>query len=313
MAHGKVQLAKLWQHAERQLGAAIMQAYHWSSARQRKWVWNLGDFRASGAQSQLSQDVRGILEQFQAEGVPLARKGFNAVYQESMLRHAWILDQVTPRSQPVRIPHDKKMHEAAVEVYSPATKSGSEWVERWGAWSDAWQSALMHNLTLGAMNKSSAQDAVAEIDATRANTPAYNLWDAISRIHDYESVVAASMGAADLADLNGDMVDEEIWKTRGDLRVCDDCDENEGEPIDETGFPPLHPNCNCFPLIVPREYAELLRSGSDDDKALAAQAMDQGVVPNSLILRDMDGNIAGQTIVDFNKWTKDSGYAVRSE
>ena len=306
-------LQKLWQATAKELAANIMHAYQISSTRQRKWTWSLADFRNSGAQALLAQEVRATLERFQASGVAHSRKSFNDIYNESLLRHAWMLDQVTPASRNVKLPHDRKLHESAVTVFASGKKSDQEWVNRWSAWSDAWQSSLMHNLTLGAMNKSSPQDAVAEIDATRANTPAYNLWDALARINDYEALAAASRGAADLADLNGDMIDEEIWKTRGDLRVCDDCDDNEGQPIDETGFPPLHPSCHCYPLIVPKEYAELLRNGSEDDKALAAASMDAGVVPNSIILRNQSGDIAGQAIVDFQSWKKEAGFAVGTQ
>jgi hypothetical protein len=310
----KAKLHAKWQETRKRLMGAIAQAYHQSASRRKKLVWDLNEFRISGAQARLGQEIRSILEQFQASGVSMARTHFNEVYKESLMRHAWILDNVTPASQRVKLPHDKKLHEAAITVYSAVNKSASDWVERWSNWSDAWQSALQHNLQLGAMNKSSIQDAMNEVDATRASTPAYNIWDAIARLNDYESLVAASRGAADLADLNGDMVDVEIWKTRGDLRVCDDCDELDGTPIDEAdAYPPLHPNCHCYPLVVPAEYAELLRNGSEEDRALASQAMDAGIVPNSIIIRNSEGDIGAQAIVDFEKWKSEAGYAVRSE
>ena len=103
-------------------------------------------------------------------------------------------------------------------------------------------------------------------------------------------------------------------ENQGDLRVCDDCDELEGTPIAEAGeYPPLHPGCHCYTLVVPREYAELLRSGNEEEKQLAAQAMDAGIVPNALILRNMDGEIAAQAVVDFQRWKEGSGYAVGAQ
>jgi hypothetical protein len=65
-------------------------------------------------------------------------------------------------------------------------------------------------------------------------------------------------------------------------------------------------------MLVPKSYADLLRSGDDSDWDLARDMDDNGLVPNSLVIRDSSGAIAGKTIVSFNSWTKKNGFAVTS-
>jgi len=306
---GKNQVMKTWMSIRRDLMAHIAEAYRHCS---RKETWTANELRPF--LPYLRSRLRGSLEQFQAQGVALAKKAFNDTYNEAMLRHAWMLDMVTPPSYKIAIPKHRILHESAIEVGVAVSKYGQDWVSRWSQWSDAWEDALSHNLMLGAMNQSSIRDAMDEVDATRAGTPSKPLWNAIDGIMNYENLAAVSSAASDLADLNGDSVDEEVWKTRGDLRVCDDCSELDGTPIDEDdAYPPLHPNCNCYTLVVPRSYVELLRSGDDADRKLARDMMAQGLVPNSLVIRGDDGKIAAQAIVDFGKWKSGQGFAVRSE
>jgi hypothetical protein len=290
-AKGQYDLNVAWEDCRSRLRNEII------SAHKAAGTWNRHGFNR--VRSTLSLRVNSILQQFHAKTVPLVKHSVKAIYYASMLRHGWMLDQVMPDSKAVKIPRIQRLAEADI-IDNPA-----DFEALWSSWMDAYNSALIHNLGLNALNEGSLDDAVEEVDATRANTPSYKLIDALSRIFDWESASAISEGERLIAGLNEDALNEEVWRTRGDLRVCDDCDANEGMSVEDVGYPPMHPNCNCFTQMVPSSFAELLRSGDEADISLADQMERDGVVPNAMVIRDADGNISGKVIVDFHQWLKD--------
>jgi hypothetical protein len=185
-----------------------------------------------------------------------------------------------------------------------------DWKSRWSSWVDLYNSALIGNVTMNAINKSDLGDAIAEVDATKANTPAFSIDDAMARIWEYEAMNQITEGLQDVTEINDDS-EVEIWRTRGDARVCEDCDENEGLSIDEAdGVIPYHPNCNCYYQMVPKDFADLLADGNEDDRALAHWMDAKGVVPNAMLVRGADGRIAGKVIVDFQDWMEGAARSI---
>ena len=295
-------LTKAWDHCRRSLKLAVMDSYQISS---HEGKWNLSRYKSSGSEARLRMATHTILEQFRAISTHKMKEGFNDLFRHSTLRHAWILDQVTPESRRIKVPEKARLHEAAIRTVYTGNLVSSDWADRWSGWIDAYKDAFLHNVSLGAMNESSVADAVDEVDATKANTPASTLANAMARIFEYEGVSSIVAGEQAITDLNEDLIEEEIWKTRGDDAVCDDCDQNEGKTIEEAdGDIPLHPNCHCYWLMVPKEYADLLRSGNEDDNDLAEKMLARGLVPNSLVIRSEDGNIGAKAIVDFKDWVE---------
>lgn len=306
-ADGLGELAHLWQDHRKQMQLAVMNAYRHAAPHGN---WNLGSFK-SHARFNLQSDLHAILAQFSALTTQSIKNSLNTLYRQSCLRHAWILDQITPASRNVRVPHKKHLHEAAVTGIYYGDVIPQQWADKWSAWIDSYNSALLNNLALGASNESSVADAVEEVDATKSNTPQSTLEDAMTRIYDYAATDAMVAGETAIADMNDGLVQEEIWKTRGDLDVCDECSGYEGLTIDEVGeYPPAHPHCHCFPLLVPKEYADLLRSGDEDDRLLARDMHRDGIVPTALVIRNDDGDIAAKAMVSFDQWIKGEDFSV---
>ena len=281
-----VKLRRLWANCRAQLKGAVLAHYHPSTP-----MFN----RTKHA---MAAQIRGIMQQFHAQSVPLLKNAAHDLHDQSVLLHAWMLDQVTPESTKIRLPARSSMREADI-IDNPGA-----FEERWASWLDAYNSALVNNLFMGAINEQPASDAVDKVDQTKAGFPAYDLLSALNRIFEYESMSAINQGAADIGSANDEATEEEVWRTRGDLRVCDDCDANEGQNIEDVGFPPLHPNCHCFTELVPASFADLLRSGDSADNELADQMEHDGVVPNALVIRNADGDIAAKAIVSFQQWQK---------
>ena len=72
-------------------------------------------------------------------------------------------------------------------------------------------------------------------------------------------------------------------------------------------------NCHCFTEMVPASFAELLRSGDASDNELAAEMEREGIAPNALVIRDVNGSIIAKTIVDFERWVEGEPMAVSGQ
>jgi hypothetical protein len=61
---------------------------------------------------------------------------------------------------------------------------------------------------------------------------------------------------------------------------------------------------------VPASWASLLRSGDDNDYALALEMDSAGLVPTAMAIKDPSGDLAGYTTVDFGPWLNENFYAI---
>lgn len=263
--------------------------------------WNLSEASRRGTLLKIGHAVDSILIEFKQAAFALQKKHYSHVYRESALRSAWMLDQITPNSISIKIPPKIRFMESMDN--SEVTDS---WASRFALWVDGYRSSLDQNLRLGAINESSADDARQEVDATRVGTPATDLEYAISRMFMTTSLLSELAGQQDVADLNEGIDVVQIWQTRYWDRVCDICDENRGLTMDEaTDDIPAHPNCACYWRMVPRKFADLLRSGNAEDMAAAIEMDAAGLDPSSVAMLDPEsGELKGLLSITFNEWKK---------
>lgn len=289
----KAKLMGEWKACRRDLIGAIAQAYKIAAPSGK---WNSRTFRASGARGWLRSLIQRRLVMFQASSVAMMRHSFKDIRRQSVLRHAWLLDQVTPDSKTVRLP-DHAMREAS------APGDPEIWVDKVGQWVESYESALANNLSMHALNEGDLSGAVDEVDATRMNTPASTIENALSRLFDYQAAYDVAEGEDEIARLNDELITEEIWMTSGRANICDDCAGNEGKTVDEVdGDIPLHPNCGCFWEAHPKKYGDLLRSGTPEDRAAAEEMERRGTDGGALVIRGADGEIAAKVVVSFQEW-----------
>lgn len=301
-------LEKHWEETKGHLKSAIMMEYHKSFSA---GTWTLSAAKNKGVMLRIEKITRIFLQNFMATIENDFKKKKKAMYAESLKRYAWVTDQVTPATTRVSMPNNFRAREAVVDVYTGSAAAAS-WTERMGAWLGAYHSSLQNNIALGALAGSSIHDAAEEVDKTKAGTPSYDVFDALNRILEVE-LWAEAMSAED--DFYGENYKNlgfvEIWKTRYGIDVCDDCSENEGLTAEEAdGDIPLHPNCRCFWRIVPASFRDLLLQGDDDSRGLAYDMDARGLVPDSLVMRDTNGDIVGKTIVSFREWSNGEGQSV---
>lgn len=304
-------LERLWGSTRRELRSHIADVYR---TRFGTGVWSVVGLKATGAGTEFVWGIKHLLSEFKQDSRAHARTSFNELFRQSLLRHSWILDQLTPPSFKIKIPHRQRLFEAGALNYFQGAEAEAQWASRWDAWVNAYENSLTSNLQLGAINQSGLMSAIDEVDATQAGTPSSGLLDAFARIFESEATWAIAQGANIVSDVNEEADVEEIWQTVHDGRVCDDCDPNDGLTMEEAdGEIPNHPNCRCYWRLVPKTWAELLAGGSEEDRALAILMDAQGLVPNAMLIRDIDGKIAGSTIITFEQWAEDNNMAVAAK
>lgn len=299
----KEEVMALWARASRLLKADIAAAYQGSAGRGERW--DLTAFQSSGNYHRFAARSGSVLSDFLKRSTYKMNQSFAEIKALARRRQAWALAQVVPH--PERIVHGKAgLHEAKQPV--PAG-----FADIWAEKVAAYHSALVSNIRMSALQGSTLANAIAEVDATRVDTPAFTLDAALDRIWEYTAWEEMAGGMHQVVEDNEE-AEEEIWRTSGDLRVCDDCDSNEGLTIDEAdGTVPLHPNCNCFYQLVPASFAALLRSGDEADRELAYEMDAEGIAPNAVVIRGEDGNIKGRAVVDFSDWEEANGLAVAGQ
>lgn len=289
----------LWESAKARLRAAVAARYRESFGGQ---PWSRPAAHATGTFVRIEKDARNILSHFvemaEHQGDVVLRRHYN----EEKKRAAWMLEQVTPPNVRPELKLDAThSQEAARGIVSVFTGAAGAAVirERLGAWSSAYKDALINNLALGSLNASSSEDAVAEVDATRAGTPSYDMLNVVERLARMLMLEVQSEARRDFSEDNPDLSEAEIWQTMEDGRVCDECDPNDGLTRDEVSPEdeiPLHPYCRCYWRLAPVDWQTL--AGPE----MAAEMDARGLNRDAMVIRNQDGSVAAHLFVDFQEW-----------
>lgn len=290
-------LLGLWATAKADIQDAVAREYRLGFGRQ---PWTLPEAEHKGTLARIASTARERLARFEHEAKDYMRSAFERIYREEAARALWMLDVLTPPSHYPRPPRRSPREADAPRDY----RAG--WDDALGAWIASYQDTLRANLRLEALNEGDAADAVDEVDATQVGgqDPARK----ISTLFANQAIQAQAQAQADVLDANEDDVAEEIWMTMEDARVCDVCDEYDGKPIEEVPDEiPAHFNCHCYTRIVPRAWAEMLRSGSPAEKEAALRMDDAGLVPDAMAILNDRGDLVGHFTIEFSDWVDGRG------
>lgn len=298
---GGTHVSELWARTKQSLKECVLRHYRTDFPNGAWSALAIG----RGTISKIDAEAGSILRSFHQESMRHSARTFRELYKESVLRRAWILDQVTPPSVTVHLPARQPMLETERGMISTFTgpEGDAAWKIRWAAWMDAYHSALIKNLQMGAINERPLDDAMDEVDQTRPGTPSSDVGYALFRIFETESQVVATAGARDLVDANRGVGVKEIWQTRYNARVCDICAEQVGLTRAEASADiPAHPNCECYWRLVPASWADLLKSGEPMDGELAKDLDAAGLVPGGMYVYGPGGKIVASVTVTFPEW-----------
>ena len=291
-----VEIRQLWAVIRKSLKKTISDFYRQDFPRSN---WNLTDAKRLGTLYKIELQIDYTLNSYTASSVEMVRKSLISLHDEARLRNAWMLDMVTPNWVKIKTKKTETREAGMVNLFTGAAAK-ARWDDRWAAWTNAYRSSLTNNLMLNLINEGSVEDAVDEVDASKAGSPAYSIIDALERLFVTEAIGQQAQAAREIRDANRDVVKVEIWQTREDSDVCDICDENDGEKRNDVRDEvPAHPGCRCFWRVVPQEWQSLLKKV---DPALAREMDMRGLVPDAMIIRDENGDPAAALMVTFKEW-----------
>ena len=295
-------LRSMWEATKYSMKAKIRDEYRRVFAT---GLWDLSRARSSGALVRIRKHTSVCLNAFGASAAPFMAEHLNKAKKSRVMRLAWQLDVTTPamvrpKVGGVRLRLKEANVTGSIHVYS-GPEAEASWVERFGEWLNAYDETLNRNITLGALNNSTPDDAAAEVDVTRTGNRSSDFWDKIDTIFRTERQRAEAEGSVLFGDDNEDMLAEEIWTVFGDDRVCDECDAQEGVTREEsTEEMPLHPNCRCYWRIVPKAWADYLGT-LDPEQGRALNA--RGIAPDAMAIRDKStGKIQALSWIEFKDW-----------
>jgi hypothetical protein len=236
---------------------------------------------------------------FHSYSLGLIGSSIKEAYRHEALRQVWMLDMLTPPSYKPRLPNE--LREATGDYKAT-------WEEMFGEWLKAYAANLDANLRLEALHGGDLEDAADEVDAVKIKLPNGNFEPEYIFSSMLSNQILQSQREArhDVASENDDMVIEEIFQTMEDSKVCEDCDSQDGTPVDQVRVEGhvYSFNCRCFERIVPRDFAELLRNGTDEEKQAALDMDARGLIPDSMAIKDADGNLMAHFSIDFEKWVE---------
>lgn len=308
--------------------AATMLRDHWKATKDditafARGVWSQTDAQdglhlAEPARHRIQRHIERTMHDFRDTSVHIihtaSRQAFELQYQ---LNH-WMLDQVTPKNISVKPKRDatllshpmvqatrkfgRRVKESHVHESwftdpvegSPLKDGESSTEQRIDGYTKSWTGAAITSLMLGGVQGDSPEDIEARLDGT---TAAGSQLDGVLD-RNIRSQVQVSIADADdefLSDY-GDLVQERIWMTMDDERVCADCESQDGllEPEWEF-YMPVHPRCRCWARMLPQGFQQL-----------AGELAVPGVPDDAMVILDpVSREPVGTLVVEFSGWRQE--------
>ena len=294
-----------WEQTKTAIRGIILGEYHRANGQDN---WTLA---GSGLTlERMGHFTMNQLVGFHNVALRLIRDSIRESYRHEAIRQCWMLDMTTPPSRRPKMPA-KALQEAA------RPGQGVKWETAIGEWLRAYAANLGTNLRLEALHGGSITDAADEVDKAKIDgfEPGYKFSSAITD----QVLLAQREARSDVADENDDLIAEEIFQTMEDSAVCEDCESQDGKKLEDVeieghvyGF-----RCRCFERIVPRQFAELLRNGTEEEKQAALDADARGLVPDAMAIKDASSGIVpseqtlkAHIVVDFDKWMGEQGLSI---
>jgi len=290
------ELGKLWAGTKADIEYIILQEYRRDFGT---GLWHTAEAHAKGTLPRIRHRTLGCLSTFYIVSYSRIKTFVRESYLHELARQLWMLDCLTPRSVQPALP-SKVLREASAKPGD--SKSG--WETALAEWVEAYHSNLMTNLRLEALHEGDIDSAAMEVNATKVggHDPAYKFSSFL-----IDQILQTQRDArSDVAEENGDIVAEEIFQTMEDGRVCEDCDSQDGKPIEEVDMSLDHIfgfRCRCFTRIVPVGFADLLRNGDEAERQAALTRDALGLVPDAMAIVDPEtGKLKAHAMLSFDEW-----------
>lgn len=296
-------LNNLWGATVKNIEGVVMREFRQDFRNDK---WDAVTAHQRGTLARIKNGAAQCLRTFSLNYKDQAKRALKSVYIAEAQRGQWMLDQTTPANITVKqaVPGIRRAAKKPSRRKREADSSAdyvTTWQEALDAYMEAWADAFASQMRLTALHEGTITDAADAVDATRLGGASTS--GKFGGLFINTALEAMQDARGDLAETNGDIVSEEIWQTLEDSRVCPICEEYDGVTLEEVGDePPAHFWCRCFARIVPKAWAELLRSGDEDQKAAALAMDDRGLVPDAMAIRNANGELVNTFTVKFEQW-----------
>ena len=291
------ELLGMWSAAVSDIRASIIDIYRQDFGKD---AWDLVGAHSKGTLGRISAASASRLSEFKAQAGQHVFDSLAHIHNQERLRALWMIDQTTPQSFLPKHPFKPAREAAASPRDAKAT-----WQQAFGTWIDTYHTSINSNLKLETLHEGDIHDAADEAAATRIGgyDPAYKF----SSMFSTQALTEEADARRAIFDANEDVEEDEIWQTMEDTIVCAVCDDYDGKPMSKVpDDQPAHYRCRCYSRFVPKAYAEILRSGTEEEKQLALDMDAQGLVPDSIAIRsEKTGDIIGRGVVSFSDWQAD--------
>lgn len=287
------ELAQMWIQTIQQIRFHIHDSYRQDFGKE---TWDFVGAKSKGTLARISNANKQILHSFGTQATAFIKLALKHIREEERRRALWMIDQATPEHYvPVVPPVISREADNPRDAKSP-------WDQTFWVWLDTYHKNLDTNLQMEALHEGDIQDAADEAAATKIDNfdPAYKLRSMFAS----EAIRGEADARREVYDSNDDIVEEEIWMTLEDGRVCEICSDYDGKPLSEIDEDiPAHYNCRCYTRFVPKAWAAMLRSGNPEDRENALRMDDAGLLPDSMAIRSpKTGELIGRAIVTFEDW-----------
>ena len=297
------ELLGMWSAAVSDIRASILDIYRQDFGKD---TWDLVGAHSRGTLSRISAASADRLGAFKAQAGKHVADKLSYIHNQERLRALWMIDQVTPDSFLPKHPF-KPAREAKADNPRDAKAT---WQQAFGTWIDTYHTSLSSNLKLETLHEGDIHDAADEAAATRIGgyEPAYKFRSMFAT----QAIQEEADARRAIFDANEDIEEDEIWQTMEDTIVCAICDDYDGKPVSEVpDEAPAHFNCRCYTRFVPKAWAAMLRSGSEEDKQLARDMDAAGLVPDNMAIRSQKtGELIGRAVISFDDWLPERGQSI---
>lgn len=217
--------------------------------------WDLQIARKLGRDQALFAQIKDRIQQLGGKITDITARGLVKQFKQAYTDSAYRLDVMTPETVEIKfgLLPDQEILSMVAEPWK-----GADFSQRLGIITDEMAGNIKTTLVRSMMAQESWQDAARRIRGEMGTAGQRSVWRA-EMIARTELAHAQELATEVFNNENADVIEDEVWIAHP--YACDECKDNHGEPVSAVGRPPLHPNCLCDVLAVPKSWSGLAQAG----------------------------------------------------
>lgn len=249
------ELVRLFRQATQDIEADIYSVFRSLGSEK----WDLASVRRVGRDKVLLDQINNRLRALGAEVTGTLEDGLLDQFKKSYVHAAYQLDTLTPPSTSIRF---GLMPDQEILAILNQPFDGARFSDRLGLITDDMAHKIQQQLAYSMIAEESWQDAARRIRDEMGTKGQRSVWRA-EMIARTELARASELASQELFEQNDDVIEKVVWVAHP--TACDECKDKHGEEIEDTeDYPPLHPNCVCAALAVPKGWGDLAETEDGD-------------------------------------------------